>query len=81
MNSGHSMNRRKSRQVLDCGDGACVVAALDWKPTRSDQASAFNPSQAKAVNRFALHRSPRFFLPRQKLQVTFLQIPAIRGTQ
>jgi hypothetical protein len=30
-----SMNRWNYRQVLECGDGVCVVAALDLKPARS----------------------------------------------
>ena len=54
-----SMNRRKHRQVLDCGDGVCGVAALDREPARTRRAGAFGDAGAKAVNRFARHRTPR----------------------
>ena len=53
------MNRRKRRQVLDCGDEVFGVAALDQEPARTGRAGAFGDAQAKAVNRFARHRSPR----------------------
>jgi hypothetical protein len=53
------MNRWNDRQVLECGDGVCAVAALDLKPARSGWTEAPESSYAKAVNRCALPRIPR----------------------
>jgi hypothetical protein len=50
------MNRWNHREVLDCGDEVCAVAALDLKPARSGWTEALESSYAKTVNRFALPR-------------------------
>jgi hypothetical protein len=65
--SSLSMNRWNHRQVLDCGDEVCVVAALDLKPARSGWTEALESSYAKAVNRYtdkySLNDQPIFFDP------------------
>ena len=53
------MNRWKRRQVLDCGDEVFEVAALNREPARTGRAGPFGDAEAKAVNRFARHRTPR----------------------
>ena len=54
-----SMNRGKHRQVLDCGDEVFEVAALDREPAWTGRAGPLGEAEAKAVNRFARHRTPR----------------------
>jgi hypothetical protein len=53
------INRSNRRQVLDCGDEVCAVAALNLKPSRSGWTDALESSCAQAVNRSALPRTPR----------------------
>ena len=61
--SGHSQGNsgfcQIFRQVLECGNGACAVAAFDMEPRRPELSRAVGLADAKAVNRYARHRSPR----------------------
>ena len=63
------MNRWKCRQVLDCGDEVFEGAALDREPARTGRAGPFGDAEAKAVSRFARHRTPRRCRERLRFKV------------
>ena len=52
------MNHRNSRQVLDCGDEAKRSCHFRFGGS-IDLGSRLSTAKAKAVNRSALHRSPK----------------------
>ncbi|MDA1277385.1 MAG: DUF1501 domain-containing protein [Verrucomicrobia bacterium] len=56
---GDSGFRQIFRQVLDCGNGACAVAAFDMEQSGLELSRTHGLAEAKAVNRSARHRSPR----------------------
>ena len=50
---------RMLRMVLDCGNGACGVAALDLEEGGLAGFDSVGGAEAKEVSRFALPRTPK----------------------